>query len=150
MRQFGLAAEVDELEVAMNRAAEAASPEAIDVFANSIRRMTFDDARAILAGSDTAATDYLQQTSTDRLRARFEPIIDAKLHELGLAQLYGDVMARLRLLPTPLPATPPLPRYVTDRALEGLFTLLGDEKRKIRDEPAARVTEHLRQVFGEA
>jgi hypothetical protein len=150
MRQFGLAGQVDELEVAMNRAAEEASAEALDVFGDAIRAMTFDDARAILAGSDTAATDYLRRTSTDTLRTRFEPIIDAKIHEVGLARLYGDIMARLRLLPVPLPATPPLPGYVTDRALEGLFTLMGDEERKIRHDPAARVTERLRQVFGGA
>jgi hypothetical protein len=150
MRQFGLAGEIDELEVAMNRAAEEASAEALDVFGDAIRQMTFEDARAILAGSDTAATDYLRRTSTDTLRARFEPIVDAKIHEVGLARLYGDIMARLRLLPVPLPATPPLPRYVTDRTLEGVFTLLGDEERKIRHDPAARVTESLRQVFGGA
>lgn len=150
MRRFGMGRQVDELEVAMNLAAEQAAGEALDVFQLALRQMTFEDARSILAGSDTAATDYFRRTSSDALRARFEPIIDEQIHEVGLAQLYGDVMARLRAFPVQLPATPPLERYVTDRTLDGLFTLLGDEERKIRTDPSARVTELLREVFGES
>ena len=148
MRTFGMKRQVDELEVAMNRAAEQATGEAFDVFKLALRRMTFEDARSILAGSDTAATDYFRRTTSDSLRARFEPIVDRQIHQVGLAQLYGDVMARLRAFPVKLPSTPPLERYVTDRTLDGLFTLLGDEERKIRNDPAARVTELLREVFG--
>lgn len=148
MRTFGLAKEVDALEVAMNRAAEEASGQAFDVFKRSLTQMTFQDAQAILAGSDTAATDYFRRTSSDALRARFEPIIDQKIHEVGLAQLYGDVMSRLRMLPVPMPSTPKLETYVTDQALAGLFTLMGDEEKKIRQDPAARTTELLREVFG--
>ena len=148
MERFGLSAEVEALEIGMNRAAERASGRAYPVFQAALQHMTFDNPRAILAGSETAATDEFRRKASDELRRHFQPIVDESIHEVGLARLYGDLMARMRLLPVLLPSTPPLERYVTDRTLEGLFTLMADEERRIRTEPAARTTKRLRREFG--
>jgi len=149
LRAIGFGRKIDELDVAMNRAAEKAAGEATDVFLDSIRQMTFSDARSILNGGDTAATDYFRRTSSAALRSRFEPIVAEKVQSVGLAQLYSGLVDRYRLLPIPgkQPA-PELDSYVTDQALDGLFTVLGQEETRIRTDPAARVNELLKTVFG--
>lgn len=147
LRSVGLGAQVDELEVAMNRAAEQAAGEATGIFVDAITAMSFADARAILSGPDDAATRYFEQKTSDTLRARFAPIVDASMQKVGLARLYEDLIGRVRRLP--LVPTPDLDldAYVTDRALSGLFTVLGEEEARIREDPAARSTELLRRVF---
>lgn len=148
LRAIGFGRKVDELELAMNRAAERAAGEATDVFWSAIRQMTFADARAILGGDDTAATDYFDRTTRDELRGRFEPIVSEKMGQVGLVRLYDDLVARYMALP--LTSEPPVEMrgYVTERALDGLFAILGEEERKIRADPGARTTELLRRVFG--
>ncbi len=148
LRRFGFGAQVDELELAMNRSAERAAGEATDVFLGAIRGMTLADAREILQGPDTAATDYFRRATSDELRARFEPIVAEKMEAVGLARLYGDLVARYQALPVPKQPAPDLQDHVTEQALAGLFTVLGEEERKIRNDPAARTTELLRRVFG--
>jgi len=149
LRAVGFGPKIDELDVAMNRAAEKAAGEATDVFLDAIRQMTFSDARSILNGGDTAATDYFRRTSSAALRSRFEPIVAEKVQSVGLAQLYSGLVDRYQLLPIPgkQPA-PELDSYVTDQALDGLFTVLGQEETRIRTDPAARVNELLKTVFG--
>jgi hypothetical protein len=148
LRAIGFGGKVDELELAMNRAAERAAGEATDVFWSAIRQMSFADARAILGGDDTAVTDYFDRTTRDELRQRFEPIVSEKMGEVGLVRLYDDLVARYTALP--LTSEPPVEMhgYVTERALDGLFAILGEEERKIRADPGARTTELLRRVFG--
>jgi hypothetical protein len=148
LRAVGFGHKMDELELAMNRAAERAAGEATDVFWSAIRQMTFADARAILGGDDTAATDYFDRTTRDELRRRFEPIVSEKMRQVGLVRFYNDLVARYMTLP--LTRKPPVDMrsYVTERALDGLFAILGDEERKIRADPGARTTDLLRQVFG--
>ena len=133
----------------MNRAAERAAGEATDVFLDAIRKMTFSDARAILDGGDTAATEYFRRTSSAALRSRFEPIVSEKMQTVGLAQLYSGLASHYQRLPVPgKEPAPELESYVTDHALDGLFTVLGEEETRIRRDPAARVNELLRTVFG--
>ncbi len=148
LRTIGFGRQVDELEVGMNRAAERAAGEAADVFLDAISRMTIDDARGILQGGDTAATEFFRRATSDTLRSRFEPIVTEKMQTVGLARLYDSMVARYRALPIPKKEAPALESYVTDRALDGLFTVLGQEEQRIRTDPAARVTELLRTVFG--
>ncbi len=132
----------------MNRAAEQAAGEATDVFLETISRMTIKDAFGILNGGETAATDYFKRTTSDTLRTRFSPIVDTKMNEVGLVRLYDDVVNTARALPlVPVPQVD-LRSYVTDRSLDGLFTILAQEEEKIRTDPSARVTELLRTVFG--
>ena len=152
LRTVGFGARVDELEVAMNRAAERASGEAREVFWAGIRQMSVADAWGILNGGETAATDYFRATTQDALRARFAPIVEAQMQAVGLVRLYDDLVARYRALPlTGLTAQPPdLRQHVTQGALDGLFLVLGQEEARIRQDPAARTSELLRRVFAGA
>jgi hypothetical protein len=147
LRAMGLGGRIDELEVAMNRAAEQASAEATEVFWQGIRQMSFADVRAILAGSDTAATEYFERTTREPLRERFEPIVAERMRSVGLVRLYSDLAARYAALPFTEKPTLNLERYVTDGALDGLFQVLGEEERRIREDPAARTTALLKEVF---
>jgi hypothetical protein len=148
LRVVGFGAQVDELEVAMNRAAEQAAGEAAEVFWQGIRQMTFSDAVGILNGGDTAATDYFERTTRGTLRARFEPIVSSKMDEVGLVRSYDQLVGRYEAIPFTSKPSFDLRSYVTDKSLDGLFTILGKEERKIRTDPAARVTPLLQQVFG--
>lgn len=150
LRRVGLGRQVDELELAMNRAAEEASAEAFSVFASAVTQMSFADARGILGGGETAATDYFQRTTRDELGRRFAPIVARTMESVGLARLYDDLMARWRAIPLAPDPGLDLRAYVTERGLSGLFTVLADEERRIRADPAARTTELLRRVFGGA
>jgi len=148
LRVVGFGAQVDELEVAMNRAAEQAAGEATDVFWQGIRQMTFSDAVGILNGGDPAATEYFERTTRDTLRARFEPIVSEKMDAVGVVQSFDQLVGRYEAIPFTQKPSLDLRGYVTDKSLDGLFAILGEEERKIRTDPAARVTPLLQQVFG--
>lgn len=147
LRQIGLGRRVDELEVQMNRAAEQAAGEAREVLVDAVSSLGFEDAMGILRGHSTAATDYLRRETEEEMRARFHPIVVEKMEEVGLSRLYRELAQQYNRLPVQRPAID-LDDYVTDEALEGLFTVLGEEERKIREDPVARTTELLRRVFG--
>jgi hypothetical protein len=148
LRSVGLGAHVDEFELTMNRAAEAAAGEAFDVFWNAIRTMTWSDARGILEGESDAATAFFRRRTETELRSRFHPIVVSKMNALGSVRAYDRLVQAYTALPlTTKPAFDPA-EYVTRRALGGLFTVLGDEEKRIRDDPVARTTEILRRVFG--
>lgn len=149
LRSVGLGSYVDELEVAMNRAAEQAAGEARSIFWDAITSMTINDAFAILRGNDTAATDYFRSHTEDQLRARFLPIVREKTASVGLGRLYGQLADTYEALPlTGKPELVDLDAYVTDQALDGLFTVLAEEEQAIRHDPAARTNDLLRKVFG--
>lgn len=148
MRLIGMGAKVDELEVSMNRAAEQAAGEAAEVFWEGIQQMTFEDARAILNGGDTAATEFFERTTRAPLRRRFQPIVNAKMDRVGLVQQYDALVGRYRSIPFAQAPQLDIREFVTDRALDGLFHVLGEEEKRIRTDPAARVTALLREVFG--
>jgi hypothetical protein len=148
LRAIGLGAQVDELEVGMNRAAELAAAEAKPVFADAIRAMTLQDAVNIVHGGDTAATDYFRGATEARLHDRFKPIVASSLSRIGVRRQYDAVVARYQALPFAQPANLDLDEYTTNKALDGLFLLLAEEERKIRTDPAKRTTAILRQVFG--
>jgi len=147
MRMMGMGAQVDELEVGMNRAAEQATPFAKQIFLNALKKMTFDDARKILTGSDTAATAYFQRTSTDELSTAFAPIVEKSMKNVGVVQQYNRVLASA---PggSALAGQFDLNKYVVGKTLDGLFLVLGEEERKIRKNPAAQTTSLLKAVFG--
>ena len=148
LRLVGYGPQIDELYVGMNRAAEKAAGEAADVFLLGIRQMTFSDAMGILNGGDTAATEYFERTTRGTLFQRFEPIVTDKMGEVGVVQDYDALVSRYTALPFTKKPNLDLQDYVTNRALDGLFKVLGDEERKIRTDAAARVTPLLREVFG--
>lgn len=147
MRMLGMGAQVDELEVGMNRAAEQATPKAKQIFLNAVKRMTFDDARKILTGGDTAATEYFKRQSTGDLTNAFTPIVQASMQKVGVVQQYDRV---LKTAPggSALAGQFDLTKYVVGKTLDGLFFMLGEEEKKIRKDPAAQTTALLKEVFG--
>jgi hypothetical protein len=148
LRTVGMGAQVDELEVAMNHAAEKATSEATPVFVDAIKGMSFQDASAIVTGGDTAATDYFRKTTSTTLRTRFRPIVEAAMQKVGVAQQYEQLVGRYKSMPFASSPNLDLTSYVTDRTLSGLFTVVGEEEKSIRTNPAARATDLLKQVFG--
>jgi len=147
LRSAGLGSKVDELEVAMNRAAEQAAGEAVNVFGDAIRGMTLADAWGILRGHDTAATDYFRERTSAALTSRYRPIVESRLRAVGGYGDYETLVARLESLPFVEPPDLDLVGYVTDHALDGLFTVLAQEEQKIREDPLARTTALLQRVF---
>jgi hypothetical protein len=148
LRQVGFERQVDEFVLSMNRAAEKAAPEAASIFGNAIREITFDDARKILAGGDTSATDFFREKTHDRLYAAFKPVISSSMDKVGTTRSYKDMIGKYESLPFMGSQSFDLDHYVTNKALDGLFLVVGQEERKIRTDPAARVTDLLKTVFG--
>jgi hypothetical protein len=148
LRLVGMGAQVDELVLGMNRAAERAAPAAKEIFWDAIGELTIDDARRILDGPDTAATDYFKRTTTPRLTTAFRPVVESSMNQVGVSRQYNDLLDRARALPFLNVERFDLEDYVVDKALAGLFRVVGDEERKIRTNPSARVTDLLREVFG--
>jgi Protein of unknown function (DUF4197) len=147
LRRIGFSRQVDELEVAMNRAAEKAAGEARVIFVDAVTGMSIADAFGILRGGDTAATDYLRERTADRLRQRFHPIVRDKMEDVGLYRSYNQLAEAYNALPFTRKPALLLDDYLTEEALDGLFTTLGQEERRIREDPIARTTELLRKVF---
>jgi len=150
LRATGFGGEVDQFELSMNRAAERAAPEAKAIFVDSIRQMTFSDARRILNGPDNAATMYFKEKTGQQLAATFKPIVHQAMSEVGVTRSYQQLTDKLQALPFGQSHGLDLDQYVTDGGLNGLFRMLAEEEKKIRQDPAARVTDLLQKVFGKA
>lgn len=149
LRALGQGRTVDDFHLSLNRAAEAAAPEALPIFRDAIRSMTLQDARAILDGTPTAATDYFRGRTQGPLAARFKPIVMNATSAVGATRKYKELAGKVGKYVSGFEAQD-LDQYVTDRALAGLFRTLADEETKIRRDPAARTTELLKKVFGQA
>lgn len=149
LRKIGAGPRVDEFHLTLNRAAETAVPQVANIFGDAVRAMTIQDARGILQGQPDAATQFFKRTTSDSIRARFLPIVQSVTGKVGVTQQYkgltskyGSMMSLAGVKPVELDG------YVTDKAMEGLFTVIAQEEGKIRADPAARTTEILRRVFG--
>lgn len=147
LRMVGYGPQVDEFVLSMNRAAERAAPAAKEIFWDAIGEMTFDDARRILSGGDTAATQYFKTKTTDRLTTAFQPVVDQAMNEVGVTRQYKELVGRYQAIPFARSETLNIDHYVVTKALDGLFYVLGEEERRIRTNPAARVTDLLKEVF---
>jgi hypothetical protein len=147
--KVGYQEQVDNFVVSMNRAAEKAAPEAASIFGFAIKEMSVDDARGILDGGETAATDYFKAKTSDAIYERFKPIISSSMNEVGVTRSYKEMMNKYASLPFMKFESMDLDHYVTDKSLDGLFYMVGEEEKKIRTDPAARVTGLLKKVFGE-
>lgn len=139
---------VDEFVLSMNRAAEKAAPQARKFFVDAIKEMTFDDARKILTGGDTAATEYFKEKTADKIATAFRPIIETAMNDVGATRQYKELTGRVRNLPFVRTESLDIDDYVVNKSLDGLFYMVGEEEKKIRKNPAARVTSILREVFG--
>ena len=148
MRRFGMGRYADELVLAMNRAAEAAVPEARQLLLDSVRGMTMQDAKGILQGGDTAATAYFRRTTEAQLRKRFLPIVKQATARVGLARQYNAYAERGVAFGLVKKEHASLDDYVTQKALDGLFLTLAEEEEKIRRNPMAAGTAIIRKVFG--
>src|SRR5262245_46520227 len=147
LRVIGYGGDVDNLVLSMNRAAERAAPEAKKIFWDAIGEMTIDDAERILNGPPTAATDYFKDKTSASLTLAFRPIVDRAMDEVGTVKQYNELLGQAKTIPFLKPESVDLDRYVVGKALDGLFLVVGDEERKIRTNPAARVTSLLKEVF---
>ncbi len=148
LRMAGYQKEVDEFILSMNRAAEKAAPRAASYFKDAVREMTFEDAARILNGGDTAATQYFRGKTQEKLYVAFYPVVSARMNEVGAPRAYKDMMGKYESLPFVSKESVDLDHYVTNKALDGLFYMIGQEEKKIRTDPAARVTDLLKEVFG--
>jgi hypothetical protein len=145
MRAVGLGGRADDFVLALNRAAERAAASAKPIFWEAIKGITIDDARGILTGGDTAATEYFRGRTEDDLTTAFRPIVEQATGEFGVTRQYKELV---QALPFTTLQSLDIDAYVVSKALDGLFLVLGEEEKRIRDDPAARITAILRDVFG--
>lgn len=145
LRAVGYGARADDFILAMNRAAERAAASAKPIFWDAITSITIEDARGILTGADTAATEYFRGRTEDELATAFRPIVEQATNEFGVTRQYKELV---RGLPLANLQSLDVDSYVVSKTLDGLFHVLGEEEKRIREDPAARVTAILRDVFG--
>ena len=148
LKKVGYQKQVDDFVASMNRAAETAADKATPIFVDAIKEMTIDDAKNILGGADTAATDYFKAKTSDRLFDEFKPAISSSMDKVGVTRNYKEMMKKYESLPYVKAESLDLDRYVTNESLDGLFYMVAQEEKKIRTDPAARVTDLLKDVFG--
>lgn len=148
LRMVGMGSQVDALEVGMNRAAEQAAPKARDIFVHAVTRMSFSDARQILTGGNTAATDYFKKQSSQELTVVFAPIVHEAMENVGVIRQYNQLMKNPMAGSLASNKSFNLDDYVVGKTMDGLFYMLGEEEKKIRTNPAAQTTSLLKEVFG--
>jgi hypothetical protein len=148
LRKLGMAKQTDALELAMNRAAEAAVPEARALFVDAIKQMSVTDAVALLRGPDDAATQYFRGAMSDKLAERFQPIVSKATESVQLAKQYNDVVGRASALGLVDQKDASLDAYVTRKAMDGLFLVMAREEAAIRKNPLGQASALLRKVFG--
>lgn len=148
MRRTGQGKRVDELVTAMNRAAEAAVPEAKGLLVQAVKSLTVQDALAIVRGGDTAVTDYFSARTREPLGKTFLPIVTRATEKVSLAERYNAFAGRAQSLGLVKPQDANLQQYVTGKALDGLFLMIGEEEKKIRADPVGTGSALLKKVFG--
>jgi hypothetical protein len=148
LRGLGQGARVDEFVASMNHAAESAAPEAEIIFADAVADMTIDDARKLLNGGDTSITDYFKAKTSARLAVAFRPHVEAAMSRNGVTQQYQALVGQVPWSPLGNGSSLDINGYVVNKALDGLFYMLGQQEKEIRKNPAARTTALLKQVFG--
>lgn len=148
LRAVGYGSKVDGFVLSMNRAAEAAAPAARKIFTDAILSMSFDDAKRIFSGGDTAATDYFKSRTAEQLTAAFRPVIEQKMNENGVTRQYNALIGQYKSLPFARSMDLDISRYVVSKAMDGLFYTLAQQEREIRKNPVAQTTTLLREVFG--
>lgn len=147
LRSIGLSSLADEGVKALNRAAEDAVKEATPIFVNAITSMKITDAKNILTGNDSAATTYLQGTTSNSLSAKFSPVIQSSLSKVGADKIWENIIARYNKVPLVTKVNPDLTNYVTEKAMEGVFKMISVEEKKIRTDISARTSPLLKKVF---
>jgi len=148
LERVGLSSSLDDLELRLNRAAEAAMPRARELFMQAIDDLTVEDVVNIYQGPDDAATRYFERRMSAPLAAEMLPVVDESLSGVGAAETYETVVDRYNSLPFVSPIDADLSTYVVERGMEGVFHYLAQEEAAIRSDPVKRTTELLQRVFG--
>jgi hypothetical protein len=148
LRAMGRGQQIDELEVSMNRAAEAAVPLARDLLANAVKTMSVSDAKKILTGGDTSVTDFFADKTRVPLAGRFLPVVTRATEKVGLAEKYNRVAGKAAGMGLVKKDDAAIEPYVTRKSLDGLYAMIGEEEKKIRQDPAGSGSAILRKVFG--
>jgi hypothetical protein len=148
MRRVGMGKHADELILTMNRAAESAVPEAKKLFVDSVKKMSVQDAKGILTGGQTSGTDYFKRSTSQQLRERFLPIVKKATAKVKLAEKYNQYAQQGMQFGLVKKEQANLDEYVTQKALDGLFHMVAEEERKIRQNPVGAGSDIVRKVFG--
>lgn len=148
MKTFGQGQRVDALITAINRAAETAVPMGKDLLVQAVRTMTVTEAKNILTGGDTSVTTFFAQRTRNPLSERFLPVVTKATEKVALAQTYNEFAGRAAKYGLVKPQDANMPQYVTGKTLDGLYTVIGDEERKIRQDPVGTGSQILQKVFG--
>jgi hypothetical protein len=150
LRKMGLGDQVDKFTLSLNRAAEDAAKKSKPIFVKAITSMTVPDALSILKGQDDAATQYLKKSTNDELFKTFFPVVDSTLNLNKATEYYTDIVNTYNQIPLVKKVNPNLKEYATQKTIDGLYVLIAQEEKKIRENPAARVSDLLKKVFSKA
>jgi hypothetical protein len=148
MRMMGMQRQADELELAMNRAAESAVTEAKPLLVDAVKTMSVQDAKGILTGGDTAATEYFRRRTSEPLAKKFLPIVKKTTARVGLAEKYNPIAGRGAQLGLLDANQSTIEQYVTQKALDGLFVMIADEEKALRQNPVGAASSIVQKVFG--
>ena len=148
LRSLGMNKQVDEFIMTLNRSAEEAAKQAAPIFIDAVKTMTITDGLTILKGKNTEATDYLKQKTSSPLHDKFKPVIKSATQKVNVTKYWNPLITTYNNIPFTEKLNPDLEEYITQKALSGLFLLVSQEETKIRKDPAARVTDLLKKVFG--
>jgi hypothetical protein len=148
LRTFGMRRDANELVLTMNRAAEAAVPEAKQLLTDAVRKMSVQDAKGILSGGDTAATDYFRRATRTQLTQRFLPIVKRATDRVGLAQQFNSLAEQGAALGLMKEDEASIERYVTQKAVDGLYFMIGEQEKAFRRDPVGATSSIVRKVFG--
>lgn len=148
MRAIGMGRQADELVLRMNRAAEAAVPEAKTLFVNAVKQMTVQDAKGILTGGNDAATQYFRQKTSGPLAQKFLPIVQKAMTKVKLAEVYDKYAERGAQFGLVKKEDVKLESYITRKALDGLYVSIAEEEARIRANPVQETSNIIRKVFG--
>ena len=148
MRAFGMRKQADELVLTMNRAAEAAVPEAKQLLIDAVKKMSVQDAKGILTGGDTAVTEYFKRTPSADLAQRFLPIVKKATDRVGLAQQYNSIAGKGVMFGLVREDQATIENYVTKKALDGLYLMIGEQEKALRKNPLGATSDLVKKVFG--
>jgi hypothetical protein len=148
VRSLGMGSQVDRFILTLNRAAEDASKSAAPIFVNAIKSMSITDGLNILRGSNTAATEFLKDKTTNQLQTAFQPVVKKAINNVKLTQAWNPIITRYNQIPGVTRQNPNLEAYVTQKTIEGVFYLLAEEEKQIRKDPAGTANNIIRNLFG--
>ncbi len=148
MRGLGMGKQADELVNAMNRAAEAAVPQAKTLLVNSIKQMSVEDAKGILSGGEDSATQYFRRTTSGPLGEKFKPVVQKAMAKVKLAEKYDQLAGKAAKFGLVREQDAHLENYVTQKTLDGLYLMIAEEEKAIRQDPAGAAGKLAKKVFG--